>query len=629
MNIEAPRRLRWLLPCLLVVAAVFAPRLSRADLSENDFRQWGLLAIQDDGRIKPLDTFAHESLLRLTGGSFMGMDIYKDATGKIWHPNDFLLNVLTNDAHDWKKEPLVLVNYRPLVEQLGLDHTRKRFSYEELTKLPALETMAREVHTIRLRDREPQLTRAQQEVESVSGRLTLLSHLLSGEALLIVPRPDGAAPTGATNDNPTGANNSADAPNVSPSVAGLNFASKTAWLLPPDANNAYGETRFAPVTQHLRETVGAYREGNAYQFNLHARELRGELRTLNPARYPADDKLDLEYTYNHLSAFSWASFLYGAGAVLLIASGFGGVLKMNANPWRALRWAGLAVGLAGVVLHGTGIGMRCFIAGRPPVTNMYEVMVWVSFVVTALGFAFYARYRGTTYLLAALPLGCLVLLLVQQLPVAFSGSIEPLQPVLRDNFWLTVHVLTETASYGAFALGMAFGHILLWRYIVNPAEARVDHVLHFWLYRVLQLGVLLITVGTILGAVWANYSWGRFWGWDPKETWAFITLLCYIVAIHGRIAGWWGQFGMAVASVVCFAAVVMASYGVNYVLGKGLHSYGRGVGGEGYVVAFLVFEAAYLTAACVRHRQTLGTPRGPRPPGAATTLPPVGEPANG
>ena len=120
------------------------------------------------------------------------MDIYKDTTGKIWHPNDFLLNVLVSDTHDWKKEPLVLVNYRPLVERLGLDHTRKRFSFEELTKLPALEEAAREVHAVRLRDRDPQLTREQQEVESVSGRLTLLSHLLSGEALLIVPRPAGS-----------------------------------------------------------------------------------------------------------------------------------------------------------------------------------------------------------------------------------------------------------------------------------------------------------------------------------------------------------------------------------------------------------------------------------------------------
>jgi Cytochrome C assembly protein len=123
-------------------------------------------------------------------------------------------------------------------------------------------------------------------------------------------------------------------------------------------------------------------------------------------------------------------------------------------------------------------------------------------------------------------------------------------------------------SYAAFALAMGFGHILLWRYARDPAAARADAPMHFWLYRVLQLGVLLLAAGTILGGVWANYSWGRFWGWDPKETWALIALLCYILTLHGRLAGWWTQFGLAVASVVCFLAVLMAWYGVNFVLGQ-------------------------------------------------------------
>ena len=558
--------------CALLTALVLlAPAAGRAALQEPDFKQWSLLAVQDDGRRKPLDSFAHDALLRITGGSFMGMDVYKDNAGRVWHPNDFLLSILSTDGHDWKNEPLILVNYRPLVQQLGLDATAKRFSYAELSGLPAFTAAVQAVSRLRAGGRDVQLTREQQEVENVTGRLELFNRLLQHD-LAIIPPPGGAAADGK------------------------------AWLGGSRAGDtttaAYGEARLAPVAQRFNDTLDAYRAGDAFRFGSQARGLREELRSLNPAVYPADSALSNEYAYNHLNAFPWASFLYGAAAILLAAGGAG-----LTGFRRALRWTGIGLGLAGLGLHATGIILRCIVAGRPPVTNMYESVIWVAFVVVALGFLFYARYRGTTYLLAALPAGCLVLLLVQNLPVAISGSIEPLQPVLRDNFWLATHVTTETASYGAFALGMAFGHILLARYIMNPVAARADSVLHFWLYRVLQLGVLLVTVGTILGAVWANYSWGRFWGWDPKETWAFITLLCYIVAIHGRIAGWWGQFGLAVASVVCFGAVVMAWYGVNFVLGKGLHSYGRGVGGEGYVATFLVLDALFLAAACWRQAQ--------------------------
>ena len=591
-----------LLPCLLFLclAAGSLTRLAAAPFQEDDFKQWSMLAIQDDGRRKPIDTYARESLLRLTGGSFLGMAVYKDAAGRVWHPNDFLLSVLVSEPgeRDWKAEPLVLVNYRPLVLQLGLDGARKRFSYNELAAVPKLQAMADGIRNLRQRVRDPQLSREQQEVENVGSRLVLLNRLLTGEALVIVP----PAPAGQANAAFTPVS---DAPG-----ARAEAAARGAWLLPPEAATAYGEARFNPVIQSLRDAVEGYETGNAFKFATASHALRDGLRALNPGLYPADRALSMEVAYNHLGAFPWASLLYVSGLVLLVAGGAG-----RSPLRRALRLGGIGTGLAGLLLHGLGIGLRCAVAGRPPVTNMYESMIWVAFVVAALGFVFFALYRTTTYLLAALPVGALVLLLVQQIPVAVPGSIEPLQPVLRDNFWLSTHVLTETASYGAFALAMGFGHLLLARYLLDPLGARREHALHFWLYRVLQLGVLLLAVGTILGAVWANYSWGRYWGWDPKETWAFITFLCYLVAIHGRLAGWWGQFGLAVASVAGFGAVVMAWYGVNFWLGKGLHSYGRGVGGEGYVTAFLLLDALFVAAACWRQANA----RGPIP--AAETAP--------
>jgi len=269
-----------------------------------------------------------------------------------------------------------------------------------------------------------------------------------------------------------------------------------------------------------------------------------------------------------------------------------------------LQNVGVAIALLGLAFHASGIVMRCLIAGRPPVTNMYESIIWVSFAVSFFGMIFFARYRTPVYLLAALPVTLIALLLVHQMPIAMPSSIDPLVPVLRDNFWLTIHVLTITLSYAAFALAMGFGHILLWRYARDPAAASVDAPMHFWLYRVLQLGVLLLAAGTILGGVWANYSWGRFWGWDPKETWALIALLCYILTLHGRLAGWWSEFGLVVASVVCFLAVLMAWYGVNFVLGKGLHSYGFGIGGETYVATFVILDLLFVAFTIWRYRMS-------------------------
>jgi ABC-type transport system involved in cytochrome c biogenesis permease subunit len=305
--------------------------------------------------------------------------------------------------------------------------------------------------------------------------------------------------------------------------------------------------------------------------------------------------LRLEYFYNHFQGFYRAAWCYGIALVILIAAHL-----RKRSGW--LGNAGVAIAIAGLLFHASAIAMRCLIAGRPPVTNMYESIIWVSFAVSFFGMIFFARYRTPIYLLAALPVTLTALLLVHQMPIAMPSSIDPLVPVLRDNFWLTIHVLTITLSYAAFALAMGFGHILLFRYARNPSGARADQPMHFWLYRVLQLGVLLLAAGTILGGVWANYSWGRFWGWDPKETWALIALLCYITTLHGRLAGWWTQFGLVVASVVCFLAVLMAWYGVNFVLGKGLHSYGFGIGGETYVATFVILDLLFVAFAIWRYR---------------------------
>ena len=132
---------------------------------------------------------------------------------------------------------------------------------------------------------------------------------------------------------------------------------------------------------------------------------------------------------------------------------------------------------------------------------------------------------------------------------------------------------------------------------MQATAAKIKPLSNF-IYRTMQVGVLLIAAGTILGGIWADYSWGRFWGWDPKEVWALITLLVYLIPLHGRFAGWFNTFALVASSVVCSLSVIMAWYGVNFVLGVGLHSYGfvEG-GGQGVVLAVLTGVLALPVAA--------------------------------
>ncbi len=264
---------------------------------------------------------------------------------------------------------------------------------------------------------------------------------------------------------------------------------KAAWVLPPDYAKFYTADQFAPATTALQALAAAYMAGDAFRFSTHAHELRVALQALAPAVYPTDAELGREYFYNQLRPFDWAAFAYAVALVLL---GIGGVVRgaqSLAEPARhRLRRDG-----TGLPLHRHAL--RCLIGGRPPVTNMYESMIWVASGVLLFALVFFLRYRTVAYLLAALPISLSLLLIVGQMPLLLPENIDPLVPVLRNNYWLIIHVLTITLSYAAFALAMGFGHILLWQYVRRPAAAREDRAMHFWLYRVLQLGVLLLAAG--------------------------------------------------------------------------------------------------------------------------------------
>jgi cytochrome c-type biogenesis protein CcsB len=262
--------------------------------------------------------------------------------------------------------------------------------------------------------------------------------------------------------------------------------------------------------------------------------------------------------------------------------------------------ASLACYVGGTLAMLAGFGLRMAISGRAPVTNMYESVVYVGLGTALFGLVFEWMHRRRYVLTAAAAVCTVALILADNAPAILDPGLRPLQPVLRSNFWLVTHVLSITLSYAAFALALGIANITLGYYLVRSTNREAIVSLSQFTYRALQVGVFLLAVGTILGGVWADYAWGRFWGWDPKEVWALIALLGYVALLHARYVGWISHFGLSAWSVICFSLVIVAWYGVNFVLGAGLHSYGFGGGGQEYVVGALALQFLYLGAAALR-----------------------------
>jgi len=285
--------------------------------------------------------------------------------------------------------------------------------------------------------------------------------------------------------------------------------------------------------------------------------------------------------------FTWAWVLLACAWV---------VLWMPERRSKSVAAWGLVV--VGFSLMLVGFACRMMIARRAPVTNMYESILWAALGIVLFAMGFQARHRSHSVFQCALPVAVAALILADS--HIFDTSLQPLPPILRSPFWLVTHVISITLSYAAFALSMGCGHWIIcqrWR----GKSVSLTQTLH----RSLQIGVGLLAIGILMGGIWAQSAWGRFWGWDPKETWALITLLCYLVVLHGKIAGWWGSFGLAVGSILAFQTVLMAWYGVNFLLGQGLHSYGFGSGGFRYVLCFGLAEWLFVTATFAFTKDTI------------------------
>ncbi|GAB4227427.1 MAG: hypothetical protein Tsb0021_04320 [Chlamydiales bacterium] len=234
-------------------------------------------------------------------------------------------------------------------------------------------------------------------------------------------------------------------------------------------------------------------------------------------------------------------------------------------------------------LHCCLLALRTYILERPPVSNMYETVLYVPFISLTFAALLTLYTRKRDLLFGGLLSGIVLCGLLYW--TALDGYLNTVQAVLNSTYWLTIHVLMVVGSYGIFALSALLGHL----YLIRKHSISSQSIL----YTLYSATFFLIT-GTILGGVWAAQSWGRFWDWDPKESWAFISSILYLLIIHGYRYGIINDRGLAIGSIIGMMAISFTWYGVNYILGTGLHSYGFGEGGQIFYYVYLLLECLFL-----------------------------------
>lgn len=498
------------------------------------------LPVQDSGRIKPYDSFSKEML----------EIVYGKSTFEGRGASEIIFTWMLSPTA-WQNKKIFEVRNHEVLKALNLPLDQRYFTGEELFANERFPMVQAELQS--KRESKEKLTPYFQALQRLENQLAVFREIAAGNMLRLIPPKEG-----------------------------------TQWLSVAEFQGPQQEA-FGNLTKAFVERIGAVAQNQppeqveqaAKALDESVLKFREVAKSNNPELYNQDTKVNLEVFYNQFHPFRWAYILYMLAAVTVLI-----VWTMNKQSLMKLAWT---FGGFGFAMHTFGFIVRMYLMDRAPVTNMYETVVWMSFGAVLFSAILEIIYKYRFIFLAG-TLGAMVALIIaDSAPAVLDPTLTPLEPVLRSNYWLTVHVMTITISYAAFFLAFVLGDIGLIHYIRGEEKHKEKiKAIATSVYRAMQIGVCFLAPGIILGGIWADYSWGRFWGWDPKETWALIALLGYLAVLHGRLGGWFRNFGMIAAGVVTFSLVIMAWYGVNFVLGAGLHSYGFGAGGVEYVTAFVV-----------------------------------------
>lgn len=360
-----------------------------------------------------------------------------------------------------------------------------------------------------------------------------------------------------------------------------NDIKESPWNVLRDGNISALQVREMDSWQKI---VKAYHRGDATSWN----EALANLKPVEP-----NLKLRIEYYYNHYNPFHYSFMMCLLGCGLLTLFGF-------LPKWQSWEATSNLLSLA-TLTQFIGIGTRIFILERPPVSTLYETILFVTAII--LAYCLYMFWRNKDKLSWAwIGFGISIILHI----TAFSHDLDGdnfvmLTAVLNTNFWLTTHVLTITMGYAFCVITSALAHFAL----TSKYLGKDQHVqkLYQSILTTSLIALFFATIGTVLGGIWADQSWGRFWGWDPKENGALLIVLWLIWTVHGRISGQMKQLGVLLASSYLSVVVALSWFGVN-ILSIGLHAYGFTDAALWWLIAIIGFETTFVAFMCMVLRKT-------------------------
>lgn len=620
---------RWIAFGVVILALVAVLGLLAKDMTpENTLRKidgyskWSketigvaeTLPVQDGGRVKPFSTYAGFTMLRLYGSRSMKFEVPNPDAGKAKEkpfvtvtlkPTDWLLDCLFR-PHLAVDFPTFRIDNSAVVQAVGLEggSKRDRYSYRDLEAArDKLMDLGKSYEAIEAAKRDTVQNQTIDLAYNVRTFESLIGYFGFARNGITMQGPQGAKTTDLATVMQTAPiirevidKAQKETGKVPEHVQALleqvldaaNFSKFGLFLLPPtDAKStewlSAGNAIMNVMTQQESNPAESIADIKQLQSTVQAigkseGEFRAELDKLSTrlvSRAKVDNQyraVELEASYYRADWFMNALVFYLLGTFLAVGMVMGGIRRIG----KVFTWLTALATFAGLTVSIIAICQRCYIMQRPPIGNLYDTIIFISTLVIALSLVieFLTRKR---FALGVAPLvGVGLVLLARKFEMGEAKDhMDPLVAVLNSNYWLTIHVITVTTGYAAGLLtaAISFVYVLLRGFGLDNGDRDLRRSLTKVAYGCVCLTLLLSLTGTVLGGIWANDSWGRFWGWDPKENGALMIVLWNLVILHARLGGYIKEWGLHFCSLFGSCVVAFSWWHVNF-FNTGLHTYG-------------------------------------------------------